>query len=200
MGLIAKILSFTRAMRKEGSNVSIVKVDPGGGANLSPIHGSVPGIDAHPLPSDYALLVTTQRSGVHATAAYFDPLTQQQALAGEIRSHGRDNNALMVNQVWLKNDGEVLIENSNGNVTLAPDGTTTINNASATFTVSPSGSILGTNGSGQFELQSNGDFVVNGVTITTAGDIQNATVPSYNVHNHNIVSGSSAPGPTGPPQ
>ena len=75
------------------------------------------------------------------------------------------------------------------------------------------GSIKGSNAAGVFELTAGGDFVVNGVTIDTNGNITTAGKVTGNeidgtisvkglgkelaVHTHPITSGSSAPGPTG---
>lgn len=73
------------------------------------------------------------------------------------------------------------------------------------------GSIIGANANGSFELQAGGDFVINGLTIdssgnisgsgriTMAGDIVAAGTVSLKTHVHPITSGSSAPGPTGAP-
>ena len=82
------------------------------------------------------------------------------------------------------------------------------------------GSVICDNGAGSFELQASGDFVVNGVTIDTGGNIiapADVTVTGtveadtligttsvqglgkeLAIHTHPILSGSSQPGPTGP--
>ena len=88
--------------------------------------------------------------------------------------------------MWLKSTGEATTFNSAGSFTLAPDG-----------------SITGTNANGSFTLEAGGDFAVNGVIIKANGDV---TMPNSLVlngleidqHDHEILSGSSAPGPTGP--
>ena len=81
------------------------------------------------------------------------------------------------------------------------------------------GSVICDNGAGSFELQASGDFVVNGVTIDTGGNITapadvtvTGTVEADTLigttsvqgqgkelaaHTHPILSGSSQPGPTG---
>jgi len=64
--------------------------------------------------------------------------------------------------VWLKNTGDILSENENGAYLLKADG-----------------SHKGNNGNGIFELEQGGNFVVNGVTIDTGGNITSpATVTS----------------------
>ena len=122
MGLIAKLLSFTRAVRN-GAKLSDVKVDPGGGANITGEHFADAGDDSHPLPTDYAILVKTRQSGGYAPVGYADPINDPVAGPGEKRIYGRDpSTGLAVNQVWLKADGSVIISNALGSIELKTDG------------------------------------------------------------------------------
>lgn len=197
MGRIAKLLSFVRSAVK-GTKVSNVKVDPGGGANITAQHFSAPGDDSHPLPDDYVATMPVQRTGSEVAVGYLDPKSEQKAQPGDKRIYARDPaDGSVVVEIWLKNDGTAVTSNANGSVTLSPDG-----------------SIKGTNSNGSFELQAGGNFVVNGVTIDTSGNITSpATITAPTVvgstsltaagkemagHNHAITGGSSAPGPTGP--
>ena len=197
MGRIATILSFMRAVAN-GAKVSDVKTDSGGGANITAQHFSAPGDDSHPLTTDNVVTVDVERTGSEAAIGYLDPLNTPKAQAGDKRIYGRDaSTGAVVVEVWLQNDGTATVSNDSGSVVLKPDG-----------------SIKGSNGSGSFELQAGGDFVVNGVTIDTSGNINSpATITAPNVagttsvkaatkelagHDHAINSGSSAPGPTGP--
>jgi hypothetical protein len=54
MGLIAKLLSFVRVERN-GAKINDVKVDPGGGPNITAEHFAPIGDDAHPLPGDFVV-------------------------------------------------------------------------------------------------------------------------------------------------
>ena len=154
MGRIARLLSFVRSTADQ-SKVSDVKVDPGGGANVTAQHFAPAGDDAHPLPGDYAATVSAQRSGSEVAIGYLDPKSGQKAQPGDKRIYARNpEDGSTVVEVWLKNDG-----------------TATVYNAEASVEVSPGGSIKGSNSAGSFELQAGGNFVVNGVTIDTAGNI-----------------------------
>jgi len=185
MGRIAKLLSFVRSLAGD-AKVSDVKVNPGGGANVTAQHFSTPGDDSHPMPGDYVATVPVQRTGSEVAVGYLDPLNEPKALSGDKRIYARDADGVVIVEVWLKNDGTALTSNANGSSTLSPDG-----------------SQKGVNANGSFELQANGNFVVNGVTIDTSG---NVTIPTSLTlggkeiagHDHAIDSGSSAPGPTGP--
>ena len=201
---ISKLLSFTRIVRND-AQISDVKIDPGGGPNITAEDFRPAGDDAHPLTSDYALASATQRSGGQAITGYVDPINEPKAQPGDTRIYGRESeNGTEVNQVWLKNDGSVLVSNENGSVLLRPDGGSIITTPESTFDAAADGSIAGANGNGSFELQAGGDFVVNGVTIAANGDV---TVPSsltlngkeLDAHDHPIAwtdpAGSGTSGP-----
>lgn len=203
MGRIAKLLSFLRTSRNE-AKISDVKADPGGGPNITAEHFADSGDDSHPLPGDYVALNTDSGSGRESAIGYLDPLNEPKAQPGDKRIYGRDSESgAVVVEVWLKNDGTAIVSNDNGSVTLRPDGGTVVTTPESTFDAAADGSIKGDNGNGSYELQAGGDFLVNGVTIDTSG---NVTIPtSLNLagkeiagHDHPITSGSSAPGPTGP--
>jgi hypothetical protein len=164
LGLIAEVKSFTR---RTVNNImfSDVKIDPDGGSNITVEHFANPGDDSVPLTIDKVVTVSIQRTGGEVAVGYNDPNNQQKALAGDKRIYGRNSNGVEVNQVWLKNDGSVVIDN----------------------------------GAGSFEMQAGGDVVINGVTITVGGDVVSAGGKSLETHTHNILSGSSSPGPTGGP-
>lgn len=195
MGRITKLLSFSRVERN-GAKISDVKIDPGGGHNITAEHFAPAGDDSFPLKSDYVVTNDILRAGGEAAIGYLDSINTPKALEGDKRIYARDaNTGAVIIEIWLKNDGTGILSNANGSFTLNPDG-----------------SIKGDNGSGSFELQAGGDFVVNGVTIDTNGNITSpATVTAAVVsapsilangkdvadHNHAITSGSSAPGPTG---
>ncbi len=174
MGLVAKLLSFARVTRND-ANVSDVKADPGGGPNVTAEHFAAPGDDAHPLPGDYPYLAPTQQRGRFAAVGYVDPKNEQKAQPGERRLYARDaETGEAVFEIWIKADGSGTLSNANGSVTLDPDGGSSIVSPSGAFTVAADGYIGGANESGSFELLAGGNFVVNGVTIDTSGNISGA--------------------------
>ena len=166
MGLIAKLLSFTRR-DVDGVKLSDVKVDPGGGANITGEHFAGAGDDSHPLDSDYAAVMPIRRGGGAIVVAYADPLNEPKAAAGDKRIYGRDAAGAAVNEVWLKADGSVIMANSDGTVELRANG-----------------SIVGSNSSGDFELESGGDFVANGAKMKTDGDVETSDGVSLRNHVH----------------
>lgn len=157
MGLITRLLSFTRVTRK-AAQTSDVKVTTGYGAPLTAQHFAPPGDDSHPLPSDYVLAIDLQQRGRVAAIGYVDPNSTPAAQAGDKRTYARNGSGAPVVSLWLKNDGSAVLANGAGSVTLTP-----------------AGAIIGSNSSGSFELQAGGDFVVNGVTIAADGSV---TIPA----------------------
>lgn len=173
MGRLAVLLSFLRTT-KNGAKVSDVKVNPGGGANVTAEHFSAPGDDSHPIPGDFVALNGDSGTGRESATGYLDPKNAPKALPGDKRIYARGSNGVLIVEVWLKNTGEATTVNANGSVTLRPDGGTLITTPECTFDAKADGSIKGANAAGSFELAVNGDFLVNGVTIDTSGNISTA--------------------------
>lgn len=175
MSSIAKILSFLRVTSND-ANVSDVQIDTGGGNNITGHHYAPPGDDSFPLKTDYAVINSLPSSGSVAVTGYIDPINTPKAIEGDKRVYARDpETGVPINEVWLKNDGSVLVSNDNGNMLLRPDG-----------------SIKGDNGSGSFELEVGGNFVVNGVTIDINGNITSpATITGANIVGNTSVSSPS---------
>lgn len=190
MGLIGRILSFVRAQRN-GAQISDVKTDPGGGPNVTAEHFAPAGDDAHPLPGDYVYGAPSPQRGRYAAVGYVDPANLSKAQPGEKRLYARDGDGQQVGEVWLKADGTIVSENANGRTTLAADGSFEAQNGSGSVTLAANGSILGQNAAGSFELQAGGNFVVNGVTITPAGQI---TTPTGLVTPSAVVNGVEVDG------
>lgn len=130
MGL-GRLLSFIRGSRN-GAKLSDVKLDPGGGPNVTAEHFSAPGDDAHPLPGDYVVGVSIQRSGGSAVVGYMDPKNDQKAAAGEKRIYARDGDGKSVAEMWLKNDGSIEVT-ADSDITVTSGSNITINCTNATI-------------------------------------------------------------------
>lgn len=196
---VASLLSFTRTTSND-AKVTDVEVDLGGGNVVTAQHFSAPGDDSHPLKTDYAATSEVPRSGSRIAHGYLDPINTGVAQEGDKRIYGRDqSDGSAVNQVWLKNDGSVLVSNDNGSVLVRTDGGTLTTTPSSTFDAKADGSIKGVNGSGSFELQAGGDFVVNGATIDTTGKITSpvqVVAPTMTAATSLTVSGKEMAGHT----
>lgn len=147
LGVLARVLSFTRTQRN-GAKLSDVKLDPGGGPNITGEHLADPGDDSYPLTTDYAAAMSIPRGGGKVPIAYADTINTPKAEEGEKRIYGRDPaTGLAVNEVWLKSDGSVIIANALGAIELKADGSVNINGAvisAAGEVTSATGKVLST--------------------------------------------------------
>ncbi len=127
MGRLAAVLSYIRTTIN-GAQVTDVKVDPGGGANVTAHHFAPVGDDSPPLVGDIAVLVAMPRTGSEAVVGYLDPINIPLAQAGEKRTIARDQTTgITVVELWLKNDGSALLSNALGSIALLTDGSVNIN-------------------------------------------------------------------------
>lgn len=171
MGL-GKLLSFIRGTRND-AKLSDVKLDPGGGPNVTAEHFSAPGDDSYPLAGDYVVNVSIQRSGGSAVVGYLDPKNDQKAAAGEKRIYARKADGSSVVELWLKNDGTAVLENANGSVRLSPNGDIEVVGAAISIT-GDSITITGTTD-------------INGATISTGGEVTTAGGVDLDTHVHGGV-------------
>jgi hypothetical protein len=192
-----------------------VKLNPGGGANITGKHTASPGEDAHPLPDDFPAFVPSYGEGRQNIVGYVDAQNPLVAGIGERRTYARDTNGTIVNTIWQFNDGSVLVMNDSCMTAWNPDGTIASTNGTGTSTIKPSGEIDHSNtAGGNVTVLASGVVNINGVTFSLTGDVSSpanisaatsVSAPSVKAagkelagHNHNITSGSSSPGPTGP--
>lgn len=122
--MIGRLLSFARRTI-DGAPVADAKIDPGGENARTVQHFAPAGDDSHPLPGDTVLAVEAGGSGEAQAVGYIDPVNPGEAGPGEKRLYARDADGNVVAQVWLKNDGELVVESTEGGaqVRVAPDGT-----------------------------------------------------------------------------
>ena len=122
MGRIANLLSFIRTVRN-GAQVTDVKVDPGGGPNITGENFQGAGEDAYPLKTDYPYISDDSGTGRESVLGYVDPVNTPTSQEGEKRIYARDpSNGAVIVEVWLRNDGTAIVFNDKGSVTLSPDG------------------------------------------------------------------------------
>jgi len=124
-----------------GIVVGDVKADTGGGYNLTARHMAPPGDDSQPLPGDYVATIPTTGEGNQLAIAYLDPVNQSSVGAGGKRIYARDPaTGATVCQVWLRNNGDIIIATAAGSFTMGASGDVTINGV----TIDTSGNITTT--------------------------------------------------------
>ncbi len=121
MAIISRILDTIRRVRY-GANVTDVKVNKGSSITISAENYASAGDDANPLPNDYAILSEIPRIGTYASHGFIDPKNANITNPGEKRIYARDSSGTIKATIYLKNDGEIVIENDNVTATLSALG------------------------------------------------------------------------------
>ena len=115
-----------------------IKIDSGGGNIITADLYLPPGDDSKPLKMDYVAAMFILKSGA---AVVIDSADLQNALLtdeGEKRIYSRNKSTGdVVAEIWLKNTGEISINNNSGTIVLEPSGVCNINGA----TIDTSGNI-----------------------------------------------------------
>jgi len=126
---VAEVIGFERNGVDE-----TVKVDPGGTSQTCD-HYSPCGIDAPPLPGDFAALDESSGTGSESCTGYADPTNTRKASGGEFRAYARDDDGAVVGEAWFKGDGTIVFENLNGwGFSISPAGVGQFSLSSARFT------------------------------------------------------------------
>lgn len=175
-GIVGRVLSSVWRVIG-GVSVTDVKMNPGGGPNVTAEHFQPAGDDSAALPGDFGFAAPGPQAGRFAVLGYVDALNAPMAAPGEKRTYSRRPDGAAVAQIWLKGDGTILIENANGSFEIRPDG-----------------SQRGENAAGYYELQAGGTFVANGARLTPDGDV--VTSDGVSLRNHPHVPMGPTPIPT----
>lgn len=118
MGRIARVIEFSRAAL--GSvKAGRVRFDAGTEVKVAPVYAPS-GLDSAPLPNDYAATVSTPSTGGEVVVGFADSV-EGVAQPGEARIYARDGSGGVVCSVYLKSNGDVVI---NG-LTIGSDGSIT---------------------------------------------------------------------------
>lgn len=148
-GIIGRVLSSVRTQFKNAA-IREVKIDPGGGANLSVPQYAAPGDDAVPLPGDYITAVRTPRSGSVAAVGFLDPVERPDPDAdtwgpGGRRIYSRDATGAITGQVQLYPNGAILIARGTGQ-TIFIDGSGNMEALTDAGTVTINGVVIDSSG------------------------------------------------------
>jgi hypothetical protein len=152
VGMIAKVMALTRVV-SSGVHISIIKCNPGARPKTVPNY-SAPGDDATPLKFDYCALLPLPGSGQYLCIGFADVKNAGKTAAGEKRIYARNSSGAAVSEVWLKNDGTILVSNGSVNFTIQGDN----------VTIENPGNILMKPG-GNFEVDAGGNVVLKGARV-----------------------------------
>lgn len=167
MGRVNKLLSFERSS-VDDTKVNDVKVNRGAGDNRTLQHFSDTGDDSVPLPGDYVQSSSQVGTGRDSAVGYIDPKNEQKSSAGDKRIYARDpDSGEQVAEVWLKNSGEILIQNDKAYVKISASGVCEMNNSA-----------------GYIKILESGVIEMNGARVTVEGDFVTPYGVSSSNHTH----------------
>lgn len=132
-GIVGRVLSSIWRV-KGGVSITDVKLNPGGGPNVTAEHFQPAGDDSPALPGDYGFAAPGPQAGRFAVVGYVDALNPPVAAPGEKRIYGRDLAGETVAAIWIKGDGTIRGENDLGWFELRTDGEFVANGARLTTT------------------------------------------------------------------
>ncbi len=170
---VAQITS-TETLDINSVKTTDVKHDTGGGAFETGPLFTPPGFESVPMPQDYALVVTDQRTGGRVVAASLDPASQRELATGESLVYSRKEDGTTSASIKLETNGTIMASNDNITATLSEAGAATIVNENISAEVSESGAFTVENSAGHIKLLDNGTVEINGVRFDTSGNISNA--------------------------
>lgn len=116
MSRIARVLASRRVHDEDGYGLD-VQCDPTGGANVTVPVFSPPGVDAVPLPGDYAALTDAPGAGAEKTSGFADVKNEGKAQPGDFRMYARKSDGSVSIELWLRSDGTLEISGG-GDVTI----------------------------------------------------------------------------------
>ena len=155
MGRLAIVLDV-EVTERDGEKFYDIKVNPGPLDNVTAENLAPAGDDSPPLAGDYALLVESSGEGREVVAGYADTKNAKKSARGDKRVYARDSDGAQIAEVWIKNDGTIIISNSAGTFTLDTSGNIT---ASGTITaakfIAPSAEIGGVEVAAHIHAQAN---------------------------------------------
>lgn len=170
---VAKIIG-TETLDINSVRTTDVKHDTGGDAVETGPLFTPPGFESIPMPQDYALVVTDQRTGGRVVAASIDPNSPRELAAGESLVYSRKDDRTTAASIKLETNGTITARNDNIRAALSEAGAATIVNDNITAEISESGAFTVENSSGHIKLLDDGIVEINGVRFDTSGNISNA--------------------------
>lgn len=121
MGMTSTVRAFARR-ENAGAQFARTTIDPGAGSNQDAVHFSAPGDDAQPLPGDLVASASNLSTNGQNAIGYLDPKNAGITEPGEKRIYARAADGTIVSEMYLKNDGTIIISNQNAQMTINPAG------------------------------------------------------------------------------
>ncbi len=167
MGRVGTILDIEQKS-SEGVNTTNVKLDIGGGENITAPQAAPAGIDCTPLETDTAVTSTSPGDSGQNVVGYIDP---DNASKGDgVYLYARTPDGSPVADIWLKSDGSVVVTTSGASIEVAAAGGITMSNtAGGTVDIQADGAVFMRNNFGFITVDKTGVASLNGKFTVAAG-------------------------------
>lgn len=167
-GWLSKVLSSARVTVR-GQRATDIKTDPGGALRTAR-QFQPSGDDSLPLQGDYACEVSVNGAGRSVAVGYQDNVAPV-AGAGEKRIYSRSGAGALVAEIYLQNDGSILIQKAGGpSVTLS---------GASLVKIAGDLEVTGT-------IDAEGNITSGGEVADLTGNITTVRT-QYNAHNHGAL-------------
>ncbi len=167
MGRVGTILDIEQKS-SEGVNTTNVKLDIGGGENITAPQAAPAGIDCTPLETDTAVTSSSPGNSGQNVVGYIDP---DNASKGDgVYLYARTPDGSPVADIWLKSDGSIVVTTSGASIEIASAGGITMSNtAGGKVDIQPTGAVFVRNNFGFMAVDASGIATLNGKLSVAAG-------------------------------
>lgn len=167
MGRIGNILEIKQTS-SEGVESTDIKLDVGGGENITAPQAGPAGIDATPLETDLAITSSSPGDSGENVVGYVDP---KNASKGDgVYLYARDASGAPIADIWVKTDGSVVITTQGVTIEATAAGAAEISNtAGGKVELLPTGAVFMRNNLGFAGVDASGVATLNGKLSVAAG-------------------------------
>ena len=143
MGMMVVVTGTDRVIAdgEDKDHGTVVTVSAAAGDDISVEHFSPPGIDAPPMPGDFAGTFEGTGNGEFIAAGYIDVKNAGTAEPGDVRIYSRDANGAPVAEIKLIGLGDISLESGTTMIEITAEGDVNIANASGSIVLAANGKV-----------------------------------------------------------
>ncbi|MCP4568029.1 MAG: hypothetical protein GY841_10665 [FCB group bacterium] len=158
MGRVGNILGIGQNAA-EGDHTTDIKLDIGGGQNITAPQATPAGIDSTPLETDIAVTSSAPGDSGQNVVGYVDK--KNASKNDGVYLYARSAAGVPVADIWIKTDGSVVVTNTTTTIETSAAGNIEISNAVGSFVIDPIGNITIGSGLGSITMTPAGIVSIN---------------------------------------
>jgi hypothetical protein len=143
MGMMVVVNGTDRVIAngEDKDHGTLVTVSAAAKDDITVEHFSPPGVDAPPMPGDFAGTFEGTASGEFIAAGYVDVKNAGTAEPGDVRIYSRDANGAPVAEVQILGLGDISLETGTTMIEITAEGAVNIANASGSIVLAANGTV-----------------------------------------------------------